>query len=142
MRIIGFKALIAAAVIGLSACGTDDAKGGTNTDAATADVKYEYVKIADAKATEAEREACEGQGGEIRVSGILGHEICVQTLPDAGDACKEQSDCLGYCLVPDDKKRDVNPGEPMEGVCAKTDDPFGCFAMVDGGMASPMLCID
>jgi len=100
---------------------------------------YQRVDIAGEAATAAERAACEGVGGSISRAGLLGREHCLQTYPDAGKTCSGESDCLGTCRQEPDASA---MGKAATGTCQVTDVPFGCYAMVEGGIVSPVLCVD
>jgi hypothetical protein len=100
---------------------------------------YQRVDIAGEAATAAERAACEGVGGSISRAGLLGREHCLQTYPDAGKTCSGESDCLGTCRHEPDASA---MGKAATGTCQVTDVPFGCYAMVEGGIVGPVLCVD
>ena len=100
---------------------------------------YQRVDIAGEAATTAERAACEGVGGSISRAGLLGREHCLQTYPDAGKTCSGESDCLGTCRHEPDASA---MGKAATGTCQVTDVPFGCYAMVEGGIVGPVLCVD
>ena len=100
---------------------------------------YQRVDIAGEAATAAERAACEGVGGSISRAGLLGREHCLQTYPDAGKTCNGESECLGTCRHEHDASA---MGKAATGTCQVTDVPFGCYAMVEGGIVSPVLCVD
>ena len=100
---------------------------------------YTHVPVAGPAATEAERAACAAAGGVIRPAGLAGNEFCVQTYPDAGTACTDNSACTGRCLV---EGPIVDDGTPVAGYCEGTDSPFGCTQEVDDGLAGLAICID
>ena len=100
---------------------------------------YRRVSVEGEKATAAERAACEVAGGEISRQGMLGWEHCVQTYPDAGKVCSSGSDCIGSC------RADINgpvAGTPAQGTCQTVDVPFGCYSVIENGVAQPALCVD
>lgn len=100
---------------------------------------YTPVPVAGPVATDAERAACTAAGGIIRPAGLAGNEFCVQTYPDAGAACSDNSACVGRCLV---EGAILDDGTPVAGVCEGTDSPFGCTQEVDDGLAGLAICID
>jgi hypothetical protein len=100
---------------------------------------YQRVDIAGETATAAERAACDAVGGSISRAGLLGREHCLQTYPDAGKVCSGESDCIGTCRYEADG---TAMGKTATGTCQVTDVPFGCYAMVEGGVVSPVLCVD
>jgi len=114
----------------------------TSTEASGGDEVYNKVPFAGAKATAKEQASCEGVGGRVVADGLAGHEICEQDLPDAGEVCKDKADCIGDCIIPPQEGRAYTIGEPATGVCSATDNPFGCVARVEKGMATPELCVD
>lgn len=100
---------------------------------------YAPIPIEGEQATEEERARCEAAGGIIQRAGLLGHEHCIQTLPDAGNACRDTDECHGRCIIVGDS---VEPGAETKGQCSATDNPFGCFQEVADGKAHPPLCVD
>lgn len=102
---------------------------------------YQPVVIADEVATPAERAACDAVGGEISRQGLLGWEQCVQTYPDAGKACRGDTDCEGTCRA-GPGNQGTEPGEPATGTCQAVDVPFGCYAMIEDGKMGYTLCVD
>ena len=101
--------------------------------------EYQSIQFAGAVATPEERQICEALGGEVRQDGLAGWEHCIQTMPDAGKACQDSSQCIGQCKIVGEY---VDFGMPTEGQCSQTDSPFGCFQTVEGGRAEPAICID
>ena len=100
---------------------------------------YTRIDVAGEVATPAEREACAAAGGEIMRAGLMGREHCIQRYPDAGKACNDEADCIGTCRYGADA---TAVGKPAVGTCQVTDDIFGCYATVDKGVVSPVLCVD
>lgn len=102
---------------------------------------YEKIQFAGETATAAERAECKAAGGEVARDGMLGWEQCIQTFPDAGKVCSDNSDCLGQCrLTATDEMADWDA--EVSGTCQATDTPFGCYSTVEQGRATPMLCVD
>lgn len=102
---------------------------------------YTPIDIADKTATAEERQRCAAVGGEIRPSGLLGADHCIQTLPDAGDPCSSHEQCLGRCvLIPE--RDPPKHGSLAKGMCEADDDIFGCTALVQKGRYEGTLCID
>lgn len=79
--------------------------------------------------SEAERAACEAQGGETGSGGMLPDEICFLPTPDGGKSCKKASDCSAHCLA-----------DSM--TCSKITPQFGCFKTImdDGQLGG--VCMD
>ncbi|RCL89640.1 hypothetical protein [Hyphomonas sp.] len=102
---------------------------------------YEKIQFAGEKATGAERAACESAGGRVARDGMRGWEQCIQPFEDAGKACADNADCIGQCRLSlgDDMPE---AGKPVTGKCQATDSPFGCYATVENGRATPALCVD
>tara|TARA_X000001316_G_scaffold6537_1_gene1601 strand:+ start:1621 stop:2190 length:570 start_codon:yes stop_codon:yes gene_type:complete len=102
---------------------------------------YEKIQFAGERATPTERASCEAAGGTVARDGLLGWEQCIQRFADAGKACSDNSDCLGQCRLT--SSADM-PGQDVKvtGTCQVTDTPFGCYATVEHGRATPMLCVD
>lgn len=129
--------LLILASAALSACvnpGAETPTGDTGEPAA-----YERISFAGEKATTAERAICEAAGGEVRRDGLAGWEQCIQTPPDAGQACSDSSDCLDRCMLVGEF---TEYGAPATGQCSQSDSPFGCFQTVENGRAEPALCVD
>lgn len=102
---------------------------------------YEKIQFAGETASASERAACEAAGGMVARDGLLGWEQCIQTFADAGQACTDNSDCLGQCRLNSFdgiEDRQVN----VTGTCQVTDSPFGCYATVENGRPTPTLCVD
>ena len=100
---------------------------------------YQVVEVAGQKATRRERSRCETVGGIIRQDGLAGWERCIQTMPDAGKTCTSSTECVQSCVI---TGRFVEMDTPTTGQCAETDSPFGCFQVVEDGLAAPALCVD
>ena len=99
-------------------------------------------EMRDESRAEIDEEACAAQGGTVRQEGLLGLWRCVVPYSDAGASCSDASDCEGRCFGSDDvTDYDAEPGEAV-GVCEADDSPFGCFAIIEGGEITPMLCVD
>lgn len=96
----------------------------------------------EASRAEIDEEACTAQGGVVRQEGLLGMWRCVAPYSDAGAPCSDASDCEGRCFGSDDvTDYDGEPGAAV-GVCEADDSPFGCFAVIEGGEITPMVCVD
>ncbi len=86
--------------------------------------------------------ACEAGGGTVRQAGILGLPLCVTPYDDAGKTCHDTKDCEGRCMGHDDvTDYDAMPGKAF-GRCEVDDSPFGCFAEIEHGTVTAMLCVD
>lgn len=82
---------------------------------------------------------CKKNGGEVQRAGRMGLPHCVITYADAGKACQDSSECTGRCLL-------VNSNEPVgarvTGTCQQNNLRFGCYAVVENGVAGPAVCVD
>lgn len=128
-----------AAALALAGCAffqAPEAQAPGNTGAETG---YTHIDIAGQRASPEERAACEAAGGRISREGMLGWEHCVQTYPDAGDACSGSDDCLGTCRHSGEQ---LELGTAAQGTCQIEDVPFGCYAEIEGGKVQPALCVD
>ncbi len=117
---------------------------GCSTGSASSDdeiAEFTPVTFASTKATAAEKEACEKAGGDIKKTGRLQAEHCIQPYPDAGKACSDETDCLGWCILEDSVSEPV-PGTPANGVCQPTTDSFGCTTLVKDGKIEVTICVD
>lgn len=127
--------LIFAACALLAAC----AHLSGHEDAEPETVDYERIQFAGSVATPSERDMCEAVGGEVRPDGLAGSEQCIQTMPDAGKACTDSSECLAGCKI---EGEFVDFNTPAIGQCSQNDSPFGCFQTVEDGLAAPAICVD
>ncbi len=138
MRIFAIPVLTLA--FALSACATEATQDGPDQPTTTVH-NYTPVFFAGTKASEEERALCEGVGGQVERAGRLGAERCIQDLPDAGEVCTDESECLGRCIIEDTD--DMPPrGTESKGTCEATDDQFGCTTLVNGGKIEGTICID
>lgn len=85
-----------------------------------------------------DKEACAAAGGEVRMEGMLGMYRCVKPYADAGKACRSGADCEGKCLATDD----AMPDDEVVGACQADDSPFGCYAEVEDGKITDVICVD
>lgn len=137
------RSILLAACLGvLSACSVI----GVSSDSAAIEFppeKPSYAPIAfdGETATAIERSECHAAGGEVMKAGMLGWENCIQPMPDAGQACSSQSDCIDRCMIPLGEES-AEFGEPATGQCSVNDSPFGCYQTVENGIATPVLCVD
>lgn len=130
-----YQILILVAFGMLTAC----AHLSADEDAEPQSVDYERIQFAGSVATPGERDMCEAVGGEVRPDGLAGSEQCIQTMPDAGKACTDSSECLAECKVVGEF---VDFNVAAVGQCSQNDSPFGCFQTVEDGLATPAICVD
>jgi hypothetical protein len=133
--------LLGAAVTVLAACSALRDYHAANPDFGSSAPPYERIQFASQFATPAERARCEAAGGEVRQAGMLGWQHCIQTYPDAGQACRGSEDCLGQCRL-DGTAGAVEAGAPADGICQGSDEPFGCYTRVENGRATQTICVD
>lgn len=94
-----------------------------------------------AKPTPASTEAaCLAQGGGWEPICRLQRPACVLTFSDAGKACTDSSQCQGNCYA--DLSQGPPDGKAVTGKCAVNSNPCGCNSRVEGGKATPTLCVD
>ena len=107
---------------------------------------FTEIKFKERRATQAERELCIASGGKVVVAGRARYETCEMTYPDAGQVCSDTSDCHGQCIANQTDARHLkdaaNLAGKMTGTCQKTNNRFGCHAIVKNGTISATLCID
>lgn len=109
---------------------------------APADSEKSMEELREESRASIDAEACAAKGGEVRQEGMLGFYRCTVPYEDAGERCTDASDCEGRCMARDDvTDYDGVPGE-AEGVCEADDSPFGCYATIEDGSVSGMLCVD
>jgi len=114
--------------------------------AASTAAPFTEIKFKERRATQAERELCTASGGKVVVAGRARYETCEMTYPDAGQVCSDTSDCHGQCIANQTDARRLkdaaNLAGQMTGTCQKTNNRFGCHAIVKNGTISATLCID
>lgn len=82
---------------------------------------------------------CRLHGGAFQRVCMMGNTMCVVRFADAGAACTDGSQCQsGRCFG--DMSAEI--GAAVEGTCAPTNDPCGCFQRITDGKAEPGLCVD
>ena len=84
---------------------------------------------------------CQKQGGELKSGGLLGCYECVVEYSDAGKICQDSSDCQGSCI---NTKYYVEEGQSNQtGECSPdSGTTFGCFQVIEKGIAQDLLCVD
>lgn len=83
-------------------------------------------------------DACAKAGGEIRPVCMLQKPMCVIAFKDAGKTCSDSSECSGRCQT----EEQVQPQKATTGKCTASNDPCGCFQIVEKGVAGYPLCAD
>lgn len=86
-----------------------------------------------------ERTRCNLKGGKVESSGILGNERCAMNYADGGNICIDSSNCEGLCIA---VLSSGDEGKAVSGTCQMNNNPFGCYAEIVSGQASPTLCVD
>ena len=81
---------------------------------------------------------CSTAGGEWKKVGLAGSLACVLKTKDAGKSCTDSSQCEERCLAMPDPADSTK----VVGQCQVDNQPFGCFAEMENGVAGPALCID
>lgn len=85
--------------------------------------------------------ACAARGGKMLAQGRLQTLRCVINYADAGKRCTDGDDCLGDCRI-EDVGGAPRAGAAAVGQCQASNNPFGCYTVVEGGKAEPTLCVD
>jgi hypothetical protein len=84
--------------------------------------------------------ACAKAGGDWTPVCRMAQPACVRTFADAGKACAGGSECgSGRCVAADET---ASPGVKTAGVCLPSDNPCGCFNLVENGASMGTLCAD
>jgi hypothetical protein len=91
------------------------------------------------KLTAAEIQKCKEDGGVVKNVGLMGLPKCVITYADAGKACKGASECTHSCIT---MKADVQMGAKVSGECQHDNALYGCYSIVEDGVAGPRMCAD
>jgi hypothetical protein len=105
-----------------------------DTETATAD-----TVVADSPTVEDDDQSCQAKGGTLRRICLMGTMSCVLKYADGGKSCTGKAQCLGQCRF---EGAPPPPAASVVGVCQRTTDPCGCFAIVEGGRVQGMLCVD
>ncbi|WP_227430600.1 hypothetical protein [Psychrobacter sp. I-STPA6b] len=83
---------------------------------------------------------CQQQGGSLQVGGMLGCYQCVVEYADAGKTCQDSSECQGTCR---NTEQYIEAGlSNQTGQCSANSSPFGCYQVIEKGVAQGMLCVD
>lgn len=88
--------------------------------------------------TTEQRMQCLASGGFVEKAGMLGAERCTLRYSDGGQICTDSSQCQGQCIA---ELAGANQ-DSTSGICQRTDNPFGCYAVVENGRTGPALCVD
>ena len=125
------------ATLGLAACAP---AGGAEGPAVTTASAHAPNLPRDQAPTAAQTQACTARGGSYLQGGLMGGWMCAIRYSDAGKRCTSGDQCQGDCR----SEGGVAPeaGAPATGRCQADSRPFGCFAKVEDGKATPALCID
>ncbi len=92
------------------------------------------------EALTANPDACAKAGGSLVPVCRMQRPMCLIHFSDAGKACSDGADCAsGRCRAGDTS---ITPGKPATGICAKTNDPCGCYTRIEDGVAQPTICVD
>jgi hypothetical protein len=86
-------------------------------------------------------ESCAAKGGQLTPVCRMGKVTCVVSYSDAGKSCADGSQCLSGKCVRDETGSGATD-EIATGVCKATDNPCGCFTLIQNGKAAPTLCVD
>ncbi len=140
-------ALCTTSILTLSACSTST-QSQTTSDKPLTSVKtqkidlsqYQYQREMCQKITEKEVIDCQQQGGKLQRAGLMGCYTCIVEYADGGKTCSDSSECQGDCLNYDDF---ISTGKINQtGQCAKDNSPFGCYQVIEKGVAKYALCVD
>ncbi|MGA0546687.1 hypothetical protein ACO2Q1_15550 [Brevundimonas sp. VNH65] len=83
---------------------------------------------------------CAARGGTMQPVGRAQTMQCVVRYADAGKRCMTGSDCAGDCRV--EQAPFPEAGAAAVGQCQADSRPFGCYARVENGKATPAICVD
>jgi hypothetical protein len=87
-----------------------------------------------------ERKKCLAEGNTWTFFGLLQTPGCLRKATDAGKICRDANDCQFHrCIY---KGPELPFGSAASGVCAETNDGFGCATHVRDGKAQGWLCVD
>lgn len=91
------------------------------------------------KLTAAEIQKCKQDGGVVKNVGLMEIPKCVITYADAGKVCKSSSECTTSCVT---MKSDIQMGAETSGECQRDNALYGCYSVVEDGVAGPRMCAD
>lgn len=90
------------------------------------------------EALTADPAACAKAGGAIQPVCMMQKPMCVIAFKDAGKTCSDSSECQGRCEI----EGRAEPMKAATGKCRSSNDPCGCFQLVEKGVAGYPLCAD
>ncbi|CUH85926.1 hypothetical protein [Thalassovita mediterranea] len=128
------RSLTIAAALAVSACQTEaDAPKQTSAEKQPAPQVQSARPLIDlsvpAKPDPAARATCQAQGGTYQIGGLARQYVCFRPQPDAGQACRTENDCTGFCLA---ETKQCSAQTPI----------FGCFDLLDADGRQQTICID
>lgn len=84
--------------------------------------------------------ACQAQGGEFIKQGMLGCYKCTVYYTDTGKSCQDSKECQGSC---EHTGEFVDTGATHQtGQCSHDNSGFGCYQLIDNGVAQSAICVD
>ncbi len=88
-----------------------------------------------------DKESCESKNGKWGIHGLAPVESCILPRSDAGEECRDSSECEGECVL---EKMPENLEEDQEviGKCSEWNPLYGCYTFVENGKVSGAMCID
>jgi hypothetical protein len=88
-----------------------------------------------------DEQSCRVAGGTWRPVCLRGELTCVVKYADAGKTCRDGDECQSHqCRYTGEAQ--VQPGTKVTGTCHATNDPCGCFTLVENGEVTHTLCAD
>ena len=85
-------------------------------------------------------QACASLGGEIQNVCMSGFLACVKSYSDFGKTCSSSSECDGRCVYLGDE--DLRGQSNVFGQCEDSNNPCGCWTVVENGEILGTLCAD
>jgi hypothetical protein len=86
------------------------------------------------------QDKCSARGGTWRRVCLEQKLYCVMPLPDAGRPCTDSKQCIRGCVFIGEEP--VQRDAAVVGQCRATDNPCGCFILVENGRLGPSGCAD
>lgn len=83
---------------------------------------------------------CAARGGMMQPVGRAQTLQCVVRYSDAGRPCSTGEQCYGDCRI--EAAPFPEAGVSASGRCQADSRPFGCYARVENGKATPAICVD
>jgi len=83
---------------------------------------------------------CKELGGEVQPVCMSQVDACIVKYVDAGKQCNSNLECNGRCINVNDSNAEI--GSKSVGQCESSNNPCGCWSLVENGEVVARLCAD